>query len=196
MDSDEKAIRDYFDGNREALDRLIRKHIRHVYNFIRQYISDEKRAEDLTQETFIKVWEHLDKFDLKMSFKSWLFRIARNTVIDFLRKKKNVNFSELKNENSEEGEIEIDFPDDKPLPEELYEEKELQETVAKILAKLPEKYRSVLVLYHQNQLNFREIAEVTGDSVNTTKSRYRRALKIIRDNLTSGKNAPKTGSGA
>ncbi|MGC9611227.1 MAG: RNA polymerase sigma factor [Minisyncoccia bacterium] len=191
MDSDEKIIEEYLDGRRDTLDDLVRKHTNHIYNFIRQYVRDEKRAEDLTQDVFLKVWKNLDKFDPAMNFTSWLFRIARNTVIDFLRKKKSVNFSELKN-NDEEGEIEVDFPDNEPLPEELYEEKELQTAVAEILSELPEKYRSVLVLYHQNQLNFREISEVSGDSVNTVKSRYRRALDIVRKNLADNKNAPKT----
>jgi RNA polymerase sigma-70 factor (ECF subfamily) len=192
MDSDAKIIEEFLNGRRDNIDDLVRKHINHIYNFIRQYIRDEKRAEDLTQDVFLKVWKNLNKFNLELSFKTWLFRIARNTVMDFLRKKKNINFSELRNDDKAE-EAEIDFPDDKPQPEESYEENELKEAVGKILFELPEKYRSILVLYHQNQLNFREIAEISGDSVNTVKSRYRRALNIVRKNLADSENAPKIG---
>lgn len=188
MDSDAKIIEEYLNGKRDGLDELIKKHIRHIYNFIRQYVSDEKRAEDLTQEVFLKVWKNLRKFDVNKSFTAWLFRIARNTVIDFFRKKRNFNFSEL--ENEENGE-EFDLIDADSSPENDYEEKELHVLMEEILQVLPEKYRTVLVLYHQNQFNFREIAEISGEPVNTIKSRYRRALNIVRKNLVKDKNAPK-----
>jgi RNA polymerase sigma-70 factor (ECF subfamily) len=180
MDSDEKIIKEYLEGNRSDIGELIEKHIRHIYNFIRQYIGDEKRAEDLTQEVFLKVWKNLKKFDVNKNFVAWLFRIARNTVIDFFRKKKNVNFSDLENEGNGE---EPDFTGTDPSPEERYEEKELQILIRGILEELPEKYRSVLILYHQSQFNFREIAEISGEPIDTIKSRYRRALGLVRKKL-------------
>jgi len=180
MDSDECIIRLYLDGRKDLLEVLVKRYIDHIYNFIFRFVRDRGRAEDLTQETFIKVWKNLHKFDPERKFKTWLFQIARNTALDFLRKKKGINFSELEEEESGH----FDLADEGPTPQEIFEKKETRMMVEKILDELPGKYGSVLILYYQNQLNFREIAELSNESVDTIKSRHRRAISLVKKKIT------------
>lgn len=181
MDSDEQIVKLYLDGRKDLLDVLINRYIDHIYNFLFRYVRDRGRAEDLTQETFIKVWKNLNRFNPERKFKTWLFQIARNTALDFLRKKKSVNFSELEEEDS--GLFEP--ADSSPTPQEIFEKKETEIKIKEILDELPPKHSSVLVLYYQNQLNFREIAELSGESIDTVKSRHRRAISLLRKKITN-----------
>lgn len=178
MNSDEKLVELYLKGEENLFDVLVKRYADYVFNFIRQYVRDDGRAEDLTQDVFLRVWKNLKKFDTTKKFKVWMFQIARNAVIDFLRKKKELKFSDL--EADEESGI-LDVEDDADGAEEIFEERELQAEVARLLGELPPRYQSVLVLYYQDQLNFREIAEIDGTSENTVRSRHRRALLLLRE---------------
>jgi RNA polymerase sigma-70 factor (ECF subfamily) len=178
MLSDEKLIAAYLEGDDHSLENLIERYANHIYNFIRHYIHNLQEAEDLTQDVFIKVWKHIRKFDLSKSFKVWIFQIARNTAIDFLRKKKEISFSDM----AEEDDV-FETPDLEPLPSELLEKKESQKMVKEALEQMPLKYREVLTLYFQNQLNFREISEINNESIDTVKSRHRRGLLILKKRL-------------
>ncbi|TSA44906.1 sigma-70 family RNA polymerase sigma factor [bacterium] len=180
MDSDERIIKLYLGGQKDLFEILVKRHIDRVYNFAFRYVHDRGWAEDITQETFLKVWKNLRRFDPEKNFKTWLFRIARNTALDFLRKKKSVNFSELE----EEDDKIFEPPDSGPMPQEIFERKETEAKIAKILDELSLKYRLVLILYYQNQLNFREISEISGESVDTVKSRHRRAILLVRQKLS------------
>lgn len=178
MQSDEKLVEQYRDGDQEAIAQLVTRYAGHIYNFIRQSVRDLNRAEDLTQEVFIKVWKSIAKFDAQKSFKVWIFKIARNTIIDFLRKKRDINFSEMGDDQDV-----FEIPDSSPLPSEIFELKKTREAVENLLGELPEKYREVILLYYQNGLNFREISEISGEPIDTIKSRHRRALMTIKKGL-------------
>lgn len=180
MNSDEKLVELYLQGEENVFDVLVKRYADYVFNFIRQYVGDEGISEDLTQEVFVKVWKNIGKFDVTRKFKVWLFQIARNTTIDFLRKKKNVKFSDLEEEGTA-----FEVTDPGELPDDLFERKELKTKVGELLNALPPRYRTVVALYYGDGLNFREIAEIEKTSENTIRSRHRRALfalkKLLRD---------------
>lgn len=182
--SDNELIGLYRHGNEEAFAILVRRHVKPLYFFARSLVG-EKYADDMVQETFIKVWKHLKKFDNQKSFKVWVYRIARNTCYDWLRKKQPLNFSELTKNEDEEFSPEEVLPDLRPGAFEKVVEREQAEKVSQLLQKLHPDVRAIFQLHYYDGMAFSEIAEVLGLSINTVKSRHFRGLKGIRDELVA-----------
>jgi RNA polymerase sigma-70 factor, ECF subfamily len=177
-EEDNNLISQYLKGEEKSLELLIAKYLKPIYGFVYNFISNQTDAQDIVQEVFIKVWKHLKRFDQNKSFKTWLFSIAKNTIYDFLRKKKTIPFSDLENEDGDNPVLD-NLADDNPLPDELFERADLAEFLKATLEKIPPNYRLVLNLYYQDQFNFREIAEILNESIDTVKSRHRRALILL-----------------
>ena len=171
-------------GNTEAFNDLVKRHLQPVYRYLFRLTQDVSTAEDLTQETFLKAWKNFWRFDQKRPFKTWLFTIARNTAFDYFKKKKPLTFSELE---KEEGiEFSETIQDERLRAPELMEQAERAADMENALAHVPLRSRSVLLLREAEDLTFQEISEVTKESINTVKSRYYRALELLRkswDNL-------------
>ncbi len=172
---DKELIQKYLEGNDEAFQTLVKRYLSPIYNFVFSSVRDKHHAEDITQDVFIKVWTHLKRYDPSKSFKVWIYTIAKNSVYDFLRKKKDIPFSFLE----KEGEL-FDIPDSEPLPDKILQLSDSSKTMDAALSKLAIPYREVLILYYQNGFNFREIAEIFKTSANTVKSRHRRALVMLK----------------
>jgi len=164
--SDKQLVEDYLHGEEESLEILIKKYIKPIYSFIYRQAGNVQEAEDLTQETFVKVWRNLKKFDNRKEFRTWIFSIAKNTCIDFFRKKKTLLLYE--SENGPEKDCGF------------FEDMNIVQLLQSATEKLLPKYQQVLSFYHNEDLNFREISEKTGESINTIKSRYRRAILLLR----------------
>jgi len=173
--SDQELIQLYLKGREDALELLIRKYLKPIYGYVFRFVQNQQDAEDLTQEIFLKMWRNLKKFKKGKSFKSWLFKIAKNTCFDFLRKKKRDLALNLENLD-----ILADFAPS--LIEEL-EKENWAEKIKKGIEKLPLKMQKVLDLYYNFGLNFREISEVLEESVNTIKSRHRRAIYRLKKSI-------------
>lgn len=180
--NDEQLIENYLQGDEQSFKILLVRHLKPVYNFIWRYIGDDSTAEDVVQEVFLRVWKNLKKFNRKKSFKTWLYRIAKNAALDWLKKKKAIPLSRF--ENTEGDNVVLDsLVDDSPLPDELLARQDLVKALSTALDKLTYKHREVLLLYYQNQLTLGEIAEVLAEPMDTVKSRHRRALIALRVHL-------------
>ena len=181
---DNELIEAYLSGDEKSLEDLINDYVKPIYGFVFRYVGDVSAAEDITQEAFVKVWRNIKKFDKNKSFKTWIFSIAKNTAIDFLKKKKAVPFSEF-NDESGANIIEETFADRAPLPPEIFEKKEIARMMESAISELPPKYRAVLLLRYSNNFTFQEIAESLEKPIDTVKSQHRRALialrKILKD---------------
>src|SRR3989344_2340755 len=94
--TDEKLVQMYLRGGEKALEELVRRYLPLIYSFSRRYSGNTDNASDIVQEVFIKAWKNLKIFDQNKSFKTWIFTIAKNTALDWLKKKNAVPFSLLK----------------------------------------------------------------------------------------------------
>jgi RNA polymerase sigma-70 factor, ECF subfamily len=177
--SDEQLIADYLTGSEESLEILVHRYLKPIYSFIYRYVGNEQEAEDVAQETFVKVWRNLKKFDQQKSFKTWIFHIAKNTAFDYLKKKKAIPFSEFENEDGENLITET-LADPSPLPSELLERAGMAQILNSAMERLSPKYRMVLFLRYNDHFTFREIAESLKEPLDTVKSRHRRALTMLK----------------
>ena len=161
----------------------IDKYAQSVNNFVSYLINNTEEAKDITQDTFVKVWRNLEKFDTNRNFKTWVFTIAKRSAIDYLRKRKNVNFSSLDNEDTD-----LDFsqniPDEELLAHEIFEINENIDLVNKALETISVESKMIVLLYNGEEMTFDEIAEILEKPMNTVKSQYRRALISLKKAIT------------
>lgn len=178
-------------GNEEAMARAVQsdpfEHIVHRYHrpvtaFIYRMVGDYETALDLTQEVFLKVYAALDRYDERFKFSTWLFKIASNHTIDYLRKQTHRTHSlDAVEENSEIHPPELISPE--PSPERQSILRERRALIEAAIAELPLPYRQVIVLRHVAELSYEEIAQVTGLPLGTVKNRIFRAREAIRKKL-------------
>jgi len=179
--TDEEIIKQYEEGDDSAFRELIERYSSLIFNFI-AHLAGSGNATDLTQDIFIKAWKNLKKFNSeKASFKTWLFTIARNTAIDFLKKRKSIVFSKL--ENEENPDFLENISDTELLPDEILIKLENKELLKKLLQELSELEKTVLLLHYQEEMTFEEIGEVLKKSPNTVKSWHYRAILKLRKKL-------------
>ena len=188
--TDEQLAKQSAKGDRQALELLIQRSMKPVYYFVYRYVGTGPDAEDITQEIFVKVWKNLKKFNPKKNFKTWMLTIAKNTARDYFKKRKAIVFSEFENEEGENRFIDT-LTDHSPLPSEILERKDIGRMLETALSALSPSYRTVLLLYYTENLNFREIAEMLNESINTAKSRHRRGLIQLKAILEKYRDAPK-----
>ncbi len=188
--TDEELIAAYLSGEEAAFGVVTARHLRGVYSFAMRLVGDSSAAEDIAQDTFLKAWKSLKKYDSKTSrFKTWLLRIARNTAIDYLRKKKHVPLSAFENEAGGNILAETIAADEELAPQALERLDDARE-LHKVLDELSPKQREILLLYYSNDCTFEEIAVMLGEPANTVKSRHRRALAALRALLAPNSQKP------
>jgi RNA polymerase sigma-70 factor (ECF subfamily) len=175
MVTDEQLAIEYLAGRAEAFDELVRRYLKPLFNYSLHLTGDKELAEDAVQECFFRVWRHLRRFDSQRSFKSWLYRIARNAALDLVKKKRAVPFASFEDENG--GNILAEtVADPAPWADELFDRADAARLLAEALAQLTLPVQEVINLHHHDELTFREIAEVLEEPLDTVKSRYQRGL--------------------
>jgi RNA polymerase sigma-70 factor, ECF subfamily len=176
---DIRLIQQYLNGDEKSLEFLVNKYVGQIYNFVYKNVGSPTDAEDITQETFIKVWKNMKKFDQNKSFKPWIFQIARNTAIDFMRKKKSIPFSKFEDEKGKN----ILLENIASAPANIIEVLSDRRVLATAIQGLNEKEQKIIELRHSEDLSFKEIAKIFKESINTVKSRYRRTLSNMKKNI-------------
>ena len=167
-------------GSADAYRRLVLRFQKPVLSVIMRMIKDFPTAEDLAQESFVKAFRHLDRFDPSRKFSSWLFKIAHNTTLDYLRRQR-LNLVPLEAPIDSEGEStrEIIAAPEEQGPQALAERSEWGRGLEQALEQLRPQYREILVLRFQEELAYDEIAEVTGLTMGTVKVHLHRARKQL-----------------
>ncbi len=177
--SDDQLVTDYLNGDEEAFSALLHRYLKSLYNFSFRLTNEKAAAEDVAQEAFVKVWKNISKYHIGGNFKTWIFTIARNATIDYLRKKKNIQFSAFESDSGENFFVE-NLADDAPTPEELFVLAEQKELVSNMLQKVSPAQREVLILHEGENMTFDEIGKILNKPLNTVKSQHRRALIELR----------------
>ncbi|MES2014546.1 MAG: RNA polymerase sigma factor [Patescibacteria group bacterium] len=180
--SDDDLIQNTLRGDESAFATLMGRYLTPVYSFIRTLTGNTEDAEDIAQESLFKAWKNLKRFKTGASFKTWLFSIARNTAIDYARKKKPLLFTELTRPLADE-----DFEHHLPSMDESIEksiDRSIEiENLNTYLEGLSTEHREVLTLHYREELTLQEISQVLKLPLNTVKSRDRRALKALEKAL-------------
>ncbi len=166
-------------GDNNALETLIARYLKLVYGFVYTYVKNSENADDLTQEIFIKIWKNLRKFDQNKPFRPWIYQIAKNVCLDFLKKKSALSFSDIEQDGEFQW-LSQNIVDKTPQPDVLTDQNLLAKELALAAKKLSPKYSETISLYHFQNLNFREIAALTKKPLNTIKSQYRRAILLLK----------------
>ena len=179
--TDSQLVQESIAGKQASFAELVSRHLSGVYNFAYRYMHDAADAEDIAQETFVRAWKNLHKFDTSKNLKTWLFTIAKNASLDVLKKKKPMAFSKITETESELESFLAPYVASGELPEAAVDAKLLKGDIDEALAKLPPAYRAVLALRYNEHLKFREIAEVLREPIDTVKSKHRRGLALLKN---------------
>jgi RNA polymerase sigma-70 factor (ECF subfamily) len=177
-EKDSVLVKGYIDGCERSLAVLIERHKLKIYNFIYSKVADRDISEDIFQDTFIKVIKTLRKgsYHEEGKFLPWVMRISHNLIIDHFRKSNRIPIFDSK----DEFDIFQIIGDDVPNIESNMIDKQVVEDLKKLIIELPEDQREVLTMRLYKDMSFKEIAEVTGVSINTALGRMRYAVINIR----------------
>jgi len=174
---DSLVVQRFLDGDSRAFGELVDRYDKRLLNFVYRTIGDRERAQDLVQETFVRVYRHLHRFDQTKKFSTWIYTIAGNLAKNELRNRSRnplVLFQTIK-KNWEADHRPLEWEDPRMRPDDLFRKRHLREMVEKAVDELPEHHRIVFVLREMEGKTYEEIAEITGCNLGTVKSRLNRA---------------------
>ena len=180
---DKEFIRDALLGNQEAYKRLVKKYRNAIYHLIVRMIGYTPEAEDLTQEAFIKAFHSLASFNDEFAFSTWLYKIATNNCIDHLRRRKVKTISIDKPLANSDGEQHIEIPDTSYQPDQTILRTQQTRLIQSAIDDLPEKYRLVIVMRHQQEKSYEEIADELQLPLGTVKAHIFRARELLYRSL-------------
>jgi len=171
--TDEALMTAFCQGEARAFDQLLERYRTPLFSTLCRLVGDRALAEDLFQETFLRVIQHAGRYDPAQKFSGWVYRIARNLSVDALRQRG------VRREQA----LEDEHPDPGPNPEETSAQSESARIISRILEQLPLEQREVFVLREVAGLSFKEIAELTRNPLNTVLGRMHLAVKKLRSSL-------------
>lgn len=179
--SDEQLVALTVKGDVSAFNEIVARWENRLYSFVYRYLGDPEEAKDITQESFVRAYSHLDGFRGQSKFSSWLYQIALNLCRSKLRRQKArpmVSIDDRADENPLWA-----VADERPTPADATLEQERAVAVREALAQLPEAQRTVIILKEYNGLKFREIAEILDTPESTVKSRLYHGLESLAQAL-------------
>ncbi len=186
--SDEQLVGRTLTGEHAAFDELVRRHQSRVFNLAWQLCRDRDLADDWAQEAFVRAFEQLRRFDPTRPFTPWLLKVATNICLNQMRRGAvtTVSLDATEEDDDEPRQLAVGGPS----PATMLEQRELAEWVQEAIARLPAKYRLVIVLRHMEELDYDEIAEATGLPLGTVKTFLHRGREQLRKLLEPKLDAP------
>jgi len=184
--SDGVLVKQTLAGDQGAFEMLVRRYNVPLFNFICHCLGDYDQACDVSQQVFLQLYISMPTLRTGEPLKAWLFQVARNRCLDELRRKRAIHFSELESASDEDDLSPLAImPDTRPLPEEIAERRDLQQSLQRAIQGLPPKFRSVVLLRYAGQLSFSEIGQTLNMPEATAKTYFQRARPLLRAALSS-----------
>jgi RNA polymerase sigma factor (sigma-70 family) len=180
---DKLWIKAALEGDQDAYKKLMKKYFGAISHLIARMIGYHPDVEDLAQEAFIKAFHSLASFNDEFAFSTWLYKIATNNCIDYLRKRKLKTFSIDKPLRGLDGDQHFEIPDHSMLPDSPILQTQQTMTIEEAIAALPEKYKIVIDLRHKQEKSYEDIADILNLPLGTVKAHIFRAREMLNRHL-------------
>lgn len=191
--TDEELMQRFIRGDMRAFEVLYSRYKSPIYLFVLRQCQDKSRAEELTQEVFMRIVRSAASFRLEAKFSTWLYRIARNQTIDGFRKNRYRKQTSLDQPGQNDApSLAERIPNQAPKPDRQSIAHRLRADLEEAISKLPENQREVFLLREYSGLKFEEIGDIVGAKVGTVKSRMRYALEALQKSLAAYKDYART----
>lgn len=166
-------------GDEKAYEKIVEKYKRALYYHILKIVRDADIVDDLIQEIFTKAFGNIQSYNASYAFSTWLYRIATNHSIDYLRKKKLKTYSIDEPISTKEGDMQVEIPDNSFEADQMVLRKQRKNIIKEALSQLPEKYRTVIEMRHMEEKSYQEIAEILDLPLGTVKAHIFRARELL-----------------
>lgn len=180
-----KRIKQVLKGDQNAFADIVSLYQHKLYQVCYRMLGNKQESEDIAQEAFVRAYMNLHTFDQKRKFSTWLYRIATNLCIDRIRKKKPDYYLDAEVTGTEGLDLYSQIASEDQLPEETLEQMELQDRIQYEIGRLPDKYRTVVVLKYIEELSLQEISEILDMPLGTVKTRIHRGREALRKQLNN-----------
>jgi len=179
---DEELFRLVFEGDTSAFDAIVRRYKNRLLNFVFRFVKERDLAEEIVQETFLRVFRERKNHERISNFSTWIFTISGNLAKSELRRRKRWRFFSLDQQDNDEGH-EFEIPDETQLPDRMAHDRMIETDVQDAIHALSPKYREAVILRDIQGFAYEEIAEIIGCPVGTVKSRVNRARLQLQESL-------------
>jgi RNA polymerase sigma factor (sigma-70 family) len=180
---DSRLIKAALGGDDAAYSHLMRKYHDAIFSFVYRMVHDHEQVEDLTQEAFIKAFSSLKNFNEEFAFSTWLYKIATNNCIDYIRRRKLQMYSIDKPIESKDSDYTFELPDDTYEADRGLISNQRAVLLQQAINQLPEKYRRVILLRHSEERSYEEIAKMLRIPIGTVKAHIFRARELLYKQL-------------
>lgn len=189
VEKSESSKQDYIlvqkalEGNEKAYQKLVDKYNRAMYFHILKMVRNQDIIEDLIQEVFMKAFDNLSSYNSDFAFSTWLYRIATNHSIDYLRKKKLQTYSIDQPVDGKDGEMQVELPDNESETDDYIIRKQRHGIIHEAIDSLPDKYKQVIEMRHMEEKSYQEISDLLDLPLGTIKAHLFRARELLNKYL-------------